>query len=187
LAGLNEASHEGAVTQRALGEKGLIVFLALLSAFVPLSTDLYLPALPGMARYFQVDESLTNLTLILFFGFYSLATLVWGPLSDKYGRRPILLVGLGVYALASGLCGLSASVYELMFFRVLQAIGGAAASAVSTAVVKDAYRGRRRETTLAVVQSMVVIAPAVAPVLGALLLEFTSWRGVFVTLKLCSD
>lgn len=181
LTELNEASHDVVVTQRALGDKGLIVFLALLSAFVPLSTDLYLPALPGMARYFRVDESLTNLTLILFFVFFSLATLVWGPLSDKYGRRPILLVGLGVYALASGLCALSANVYELMLFRVLQAIGGGAASAVSTAIVKDVYRGRRRETTLAVVQSMVVIAPAVAPVVGALLLEFTSWRGVFVT------
>lgn len=167
--------------QKYLGNKGLIVFLALLSAFVPLSTDLYLPALPTMTTYFHVPEYQINLTLILFFIFYSLATLVWGPLSDKYGRRPILLIGLIGYALASVLCAASLNVNQLILFRVLQAVGGGAASAVAMAIVKDVYEGKKRESILALVQSMVVISPAVAPVVGALLLKFTSWRGVFVT------
>jgi MFS transporter, DHA1 family, multidrug resistance protein len=171
----------GTTGQKYLGKRGLIVLLALLSAFVPLSTDLYLPALPTMTMYFHVLESQTNLTLILFFIFYSLATLIWGPLSDKYGRRPILLVGLTGYVLASLLCAASASIYQLMIFRVLQAIGGGAASVEATAIVKDVYQGKKRESTLALVQSMVVISPAVAPVIGALLLQFTSWRGVFIT------
>jgi MFS transporter, DHA1 family, multidrug resistance protein len=168
--------------QRYLGEKGVVALVALLSAFVPLSTDLYLPALPTMGDYFSVSVHLTNLTLILFFLFFSAGLLFWGPLSDKYGRRPVLLVGLTIYILASGACALSESIYILILSRILQAIGGSAASAVATAMVKDLFDGRQRESVLAVVQSMVVIAPAVAPVLGAYMLTFTSWRGIFWTL-----
>lgn len=168
--------------QKILGEKGLIALLALLSAFVPLSTDLYLPSLPGIAKYFGVPVHLTNLTLILFFIFFSTGILVWGPLSDKYGRKPVLLTGLTAYTIACIFCASAWNIYTLIIFRVLQAIGGSAASAVATAIVKDIYSGRKREAVLALVQSMTLIAPAVAPVLGAFLLTFTSWRGVFCTL-----
>ena len=168
-------------TQKYLGNKGLILLLALLSAFVPLSTDLYLPALPTMMKFFHVSELEMNLTLILFFVFYALATLIWGPLSDRYGRRPVLLIGLTGYTLASILCASAADVQQLILFRILQASSGGAAAAVATAVVKDVYQGRKQESILAIVQSMVVICPAVAPVIGALLLKFTSWRGIFAT------
>ena len=168
--------------QKYLGSKGLIVLIALLSAFVPLSTDLYLPALPGMGEYFQVSTDLINLTLIGFFVFYALGTLFWGPLSDKYGRKPVLLVGLSIYVLASILCANAWNVYALILFRILQAVGGSAAGAIATAMVKEVYQGRKRESVLAIVQSMVLISPALAPVLGAFLLGFTTWRGVFWTL-----
>lgn len=172
------------IPQPYLGNKGLIGLITLLSAFVPLSTDLYLPALPGMGDYFGVSSSVTNLTLILFFIFFSIGMLVWGPLSDKYGRRPILLTGLLIYIAASAACALSWDISHLILFRVLQAIGGSAASAVATAMVKDLYEGRNRESVLALVQSMVVISPAIAPVLGAFMLPYTSWRGLFWTLAL---
>ncbi len=165
--------------QRILGEKRLIALLALLSAFVPLSTDLYLPSLPGIAEYFRAPVHLANLTLILFFIFYSTGILVWGPMSDKYGRKPVLLTGLTLYTAASLFCANAWNIHSLIAFRVLQAIGGSAASAVSTAIVKDVYSGRKRETVLAIVQSMMLIAPAVAPVIGAFLLMLTSWRGAF--------
>ncbi len=171
-------------SQQYLGNRGLIVLIALLSAFVPLSTDLYLPALPGMADYFGVSASLTNLTLILFFLFFSLGLLFWGPLSDKYGRRPVLLAGLALYIAASIGCAVSPDIWSLTTFRVLQAIGGSAAAAVATAMVKDAYDGRKRESVLAIVQSMVIISPAIAPILGAFMLPYTSWRGLFVVLAL---
>jgi len=166
--------------QKRLGRTGLVILLAALSAFPALSTDLYLPALPKMTAYFGVPEYQTNLTLILFFIFYAVALLLWGPLSDRFGRRPVALVGLAFYAAAGALCGSSRSIYQLMAFRVFQAIGAAAASTVATAIVKDSYQGRRREVTLAVVQSMTVLAPLLAPILGGLILRFTSWRGVFV-------
>jgi DHA1 family bicyclomycin/chloramphenicol resistance-like MFS transporter len=171
-------------TQKYLGDRGLIVLIALLSAFVPLSTDLYLPALPRMGDYFGVSAGLTNLTLILFFLFFSLGLLFWGPLSDRYGRRPVLLAGLALYIAASAGCALSWDIWILIAFRILQAVGGSAASAVAMAMVKDVYDGRKRESVLALVQSMVVVSPAVAPVLGAFMLPYTSWRGLFVALAL---
>ena len=166
--------------QTYLGKKGLVLFLGGLTAFPALSTDLYLPALPGMTAYFGVPEYQTNLTLILFFVFFAVAILVWGPLSDRFGRRPTLLVGLSLYTLAGMLCALSSNIYQLMVFRVLQALGTGAAVANATAIVKDVYAGRKREVTLAIVQTMTILSPAVAPVVGALILRFTSWRGTFV-------
>lgn len=173
-----------ACSQRYLGDAGLIALITLLSAFVPLSTDLYLPALPGMARYFGVSSDLANLTLILFFVFFSIGTLLWGPLSDKYGRRPVLLIGLFLYSMASIACAASWDIHQLIAARILQAIGGSGAFAVATAMIRDVYDSRRREPVLAMVQSMVLISPAVAPVIGALLLRLVSWRGVFWALAL---
>lgn len=178
------AESQANTRQKYLGDRGLIALIVLLSAFVPISTDLYLPALPGMSDYFQVSGDLTNLTLILFFIFFSLGMLIWGPLSDKYGRRPVLLAGLVLYIAASAACALSGNIWILIVARVLQAIGGSAAFAVATAIVKDVYTGKRQESVLALVQAMVVIAPAVAPVLGAFMLPYTSWRGIFWTLAL---
>ncbi len=168
--------------QKYLGEKGLIALITFLSAFVPLSTDLYLPALPGMALHFNVSAELANLTLILFFVFFAAGTLLWGPLSDKYGRKPVLLIGLSIYTAASLACAGSVDIYQLIAFRILQAIGGSGAFAVATAMIKDVYDSKSREPILAMVQSMVLISPVAAPVLGALLLKFMSWGGVFWTL-----
>ncbi len=168
--------------QRYLGSSGLIVLLALLSAFVPLSTDLYLPALPTMSKSLQAPADQINLTLTVFFVIFSAGMLIWGPLSDRYGRKPILLIGLSAYVLASALCSVTASVTALIAFRALQALGGSAAGAVASAIVKDTFSGRKRESVLAIVQSMTMISPAVAPMFGAALLSVTSWRGVFWTL-----
>jgi DHA1 family bicyclomycin/chloramphenicol resistance-like MFS transporter len=168
--------------QKILGANGLIVLIALLSAFVPLSTDLYLPALPGMSAYFGASADRTSLTLTAFFIFYALGSLVWGPLSDHYGRKPVLIAGLGLYVIASALCAVMWSMDGLILCRIFQAIGGSASGTVATAIVKDAYSGKKRESVLAIVQSMVTIAPAVAPVLGAFLMKIMSWRGIFWSL-----
>jgi DHA1 family bicyclomycin/chloramphenicol resistance-like MFS transporter len=170
------------IKQKKLGANGLVMLIALLSAFVPLSTDLYLPALPKMSAYFGVSVDRVNLTLTAFFIFYALGTLVWGPLSDHYGRKPILVSGLSLYVIASAFCAFTSSIEGLILCRIFQAIGGSAAGAVATAIVKDVYSGKKRGSVLAIVQSMVLISPAVAPVLGAFLLKVMSWRGVFSTL-----
>jgi DHA1 family bicyclomycin/chloramphenicol resistance-like MFS transporter len=169
--------------QRYLGDKGLIALIAFLSGLIPLSTDLYLPALPGMVDYFDTPIKLINLTLIMFFFFFAVGTLFWGPLSDKYGRKSILQIGLAIYVITSVMCAYSNDIFQLIAFRTLQAIGAGATIAVAMAMVKDVYSGRKRESVLAIVQSMMVIAPVIAPVLGAVLLKFTSWRGLFWALS----
>ena len=133
-----------------------------------------------ITAYYHVPEYQTNLTLILFFVVFAVSMLIWGPLSDRFGRKPVLLAGLVSYTCAGALCALSGNVFQLMAFRVLQALGTGAASSIAMAVVKDVYRGRRREVILAVIQTMTVLSPAVAPMIGALILRFTSWRGAFV-------
>ncbi|MBW9150268.1 Bcr/CflA family efflux MFS transporter [Clostridium sp. CM028] len=170
--------------QKYLGDKGFIMFIAFLSAFIPLSTDIYLPALPKMVESFNTSEGLVNLTLIFFFIFYAVGTLFWGPLSDKYGRKRVLLIGLSVYTIGSILCIFSVNVYQLIFYRILQSIGCGAATAVATAIVKDVYSGRRRVTIIALVQSMGMISPIISPVIGAMILSVLSWRGVFVVLSI---
>ena len=149
---------------------------------MPLSTDLYLPALPGMGAHFNATPDRINLTLTAFMIFYALGTLVWGPLSDHFGRKPILIAGLTLYVISSTLCALTPNVDGLILSRIFQALGGSAAGVVATAIVKDVYSGKKRGSVLAIVQSMVLISPAIAPVIGALLLKFISWRGVFWSL-----
>src|SRR5512139_495433 len=144
---------------------------------------MYLPALPGMSASFGVDTHSINLTLTAFFVFYALGTLVWRPLSDRYGRKPVLLAGLGMYVAASIACAFMWDVNGLVLCRIFQALGGSAAGVVATAIVKDVYSGRQRGPVLAIVQSMVLISPAVAPILGAFLLKVTTWRGIFSALS----
>lgn len=170
--------------QKYLGKKGLVIYITLMSMFIPLSTDLYLPALPNMSEVLQVPNSLTNLTLVAFFLFYAVGTLFWGPMSDKYGRRGILIGGSVIYTLASIVCAVAFNVYVLIFARILQGIGAGAITAVSMALIKDCYSGTYRETILAIVQTVSGLAPMLAPVIGAFLLMFTDWRGAFWLLAL---
>jgi len=172
--------NDSITTQRRLGKNAMLAFLTMMIAFPALSTDLYLPALPEMSKFFHVDASLTNLTLIVFFITSAVMTLVWGPLSDKYGRKPILLIGSVCYFGASLVCMLSWNIWVLIFARVFQAVGGAAATAVGIAIVKDAYVGRMREKVLAIINSMVIICPTVAPIIGAFVQNVTNWRGIFL-------
>ena len=168
--------------QKKIGNSGTLVFLALISAFPPLSTDLYIPAMPQMVEMLGTSHSKVNLTLSLFFVFYAFGLLFWGPLSEKFGRKPILLTGLFGYIISSILCGCSQSVEQLIVSRILQAFCGGAVTVVATAIVKDLYSGREREKVMATVMSMVTIAPMVAPIIGAFLLQIGSWRMVFLLL-----
>ena len=170
------------IQQKYLGAKGLIVLIAVMNMFVPLSIDLYLPALPTIGIEFAATPLMVNLTLVSFFFFFAVGILLFGSVSDKYGRRKILLLGIVLYTLASGLCAFAGSIYSLIAYRIVQALGAGGMVAVSMAVVKDAFYGTTKNRVLALVQAMAVIAPMVAPVIGAFLLQFVSWRGTFVVL-----
>ncbi|EAQ54525.1 multidrug effflux MFS transporter [Vibrio sp. MED222] len=170
--------------QPILGKTGMLFFLVIISAFPPLTIDLYLPALPQMVEVFNTDQSMVNLTLSSYFVTYAVGLLFWGPLSEKFGRKPILLIGIASYMVASVLCAMTNSIEQLIGARIFQAFAGSAITVIATAIVKDLYDGREREKIMATIMSLVIIAPMVAPVFGAFLLKIASWRMMFVTLAI---
>ncbi|MCT8986467.1 MFS transporter [Shewanella phaeophyticola] len=172
------------VKQPLLGSSGTLFFLVIVSAFPPLTTDLYLPALPTMVEMLNTTQTMVNLTLSVYFVTYALGLLFWGLLSEKFGRKPIMLLGLSIYVVASLLCALANNIEMLIGARLMQAFGGSAVTVVATAIVKDLYTGREREKIMATIMSLVIIAPMVAPVLGAFLLKIGSWHMMFFALAI---
>lgn len=169
----------------ALGNRWLIFYLAFLSAFAPLSTDMYLPALPTLAESLQTTDALSSLSISCFLLLFSLSMLFWGPYSDKVGRRPVLLLGSALYVVSSVGIVLSPGIEILLCWRAVQAIGSGGISAMSLAIVKDVLRGQVMARVITWIQTITILAPMLAPVLGGLLLTVTSWRGIFVCLTVC--
>ncbi|MFO7495705.1 MAG: MFS transporter, partial [Desulfobacterales bacterium] len=159
----------------------LLLLLSLLSAFPPLATDMYLPAIPLLVQRWHQPLAVVNLTLIGFFVGYCGFLLIYGPLSDRFGRRRPLLVGIAIFILASLLCALSDNVVSLIVFRVLQAAGAASASVLALAISKDVYGGHERERILAWIGVIMALAPMLGPVFGGWIMTWFSWRWVFVT------
>jgi DHA1 family bicyclomycin/chloramphenicol resistance-like MFS transporter len=163
-------------------KRWILIHLIFLGTFPALATDMYLPALPTMSDHLAAPVPLVNLTLVLFFMFFGGSMIIWGTLSDKYGRKPILLIGVVVYVVAGILCAIADNVYQLILFRIFQAIGSGATISVSMAVMKDLFEGRERERVLAFANILFSVAPIIAPSIGSLILRFISWRGIFIVL-----
>lgn len=170
------------VEQPVLGKIGTMLLLIILEAFPPLTMDLYLPALPRMADIFDTSHAVVNLTLGAYMVAFAVGMLFWGPLSERTGRKPMLFATLAMYVTGSLLCAVAFNVEALIAFRVLQGFAGGGVTVVGTTIVKDLFDDREREKAMAVVMSMVIIAPMVAPVLGAFLLKVASWQVMFLVL-----
>ncbi len=158
---------------------------ALLTALValgPISTDLYLPSLPSLARYFNVGVDDIQLTLSVFLVGLATAQLVYGPLSDRFGRRPVLLVGLAIYVVASFVCMLSPSVPVLVVARFVQAVGACVGPVLGRAIVRDVYGREGAARVLAYMSAAMALAPAIGPILGGFLEEWFGWRINFLAL-----
>lgn len=162
-----------------IGNRYLIAYLTFLSAFAPLSTDMYLPALPVMASALHTSDELVSYSMTLFFFAYAFAALIWGPLSDRYGRKPVLIAGSIIYIISCAWIALTDSIIALLAMRVAQAIGCAAVSAISLAVVKDVLRGQLMERLISFMQAAHVLAPILAPLIGGAMLYFVGWRDIF--------
>ncbi|MDR3100461.1 MAG: Bcr/CflA family multidrug efflux MFS transporter [Paraburkholderia sp.] len=162
----------------------LILLLGALAACGPLATDMYLPSLPAIAQSFGVSAGAAARTLTSFMAGFSVGMLLYGPLSDAYGRRPVLLGGIALFTLASIACWFSYSVGELTFVRFLQALGAGAASVLARAIARDAHEPSDAAKVLSMVAIVTSIGPLLAPLIGGQLLLLGGWRIVFVALTL---
>ncbi len=162
----------------------LILLLGALAACGPLATDMYLPSLPSIAQAFAVATGAAQSTLTSFMLGFSVGMLLYGPLSDAYGRRPVLLGGIAMFVLASVACCLSYSIGSLVLFRFVQALGAGAASVLSRAIARDAHEPADAARVLSMVSIVMAIGPLLAPLVGGQLLLLGGWRTVFAALTL---
>ena len=165
---------------------GLALLLTTLVALGPLSTDLYLPSLPTLASDFATDVARVQLTLSVFLAGFAVAQLFYGPLSDRYGRRPVLLFGLVVYLLASVACMFAPTIDALIVARFFQAIGACAGPVLGRAIVRDVYGPLEAARVLAYISGAMAIAPMIGPLLGGWLTVWFGWRANFAALSVFS-
>ncbi|NUS09901.1 MAG: multidrug effflux MFS transporter [Streptomyces sp.] len=161
---------------------GLLVTLVLggLTALPPLSMDMYLPALPQVTDALHSSASTVQFTLTACLAGMAVGQLLVGPLSDRFGRRRPLLVGMAVYVLATAVCALAPTAPLLVGFRLVQGLAGAAGIVISRAIVRDLYDGVEMARFFSTLMLISGVAPIVAPVIGGQILRLTDWRGVFV-------
>lgn len=170
------------MNQRKLKKGGLILLISLLSMVPPLSTDLYMPTLPELVTYFNTTTSMTSMTMTIFFIFMAIGTLVLGPLSDKYGRKPVLVSSTLLTLFCSVMCAFSPTITFLIIVRAIQAFGGGGMIAIGTTLIKDSFKREEIGKVLSITQVLTFIAPMAAPILGALILKFADWRMTFIAL-----
>ncbi|ROO89149.1 DHA1 family bicyclomycin/chloramphenicol resistance-like MFS transporter [Actinocorallia herbida] len=160
----------------------LILALGSLSALGPLSMDLYLPGFPQIAERLDTSGGLVQLTLTTCLIGLAAGQLVAGPLSDAFGRKRPLVIGMTAYLLATLACALAPSVEALIGARLVQGLAGAAGLVIARAIVRDMFQGLAAARFFSTLMLVSALAPVIAPVLGGVILEFTVWRGVFVVL-----
>src|SRR2546428_6335077 len=176
----SEVAPAGTWFQRAR----IFVLLGGLTAFGPLSIDMYLPSLPAIGRDLAASESVIQLTLTACLVGLALGQVVAGPLSDRLGRRRPLLIGVAGYILASLMCATAPAAPLLVGFRLLQGLAGAAGIVIARAIVRDLYAGSAAARYFSRLILIMGLAPILAPIIGAQLLRFPSWHGIFVTLAI---
>ncbi|MDX1756959.1 MAG: multidrug effflux MFS transporter [Marinobacter sp.] len=158
------------------------VLLAAAVALGPLATDMYLPALPAMGAALSAGADQVQLTLSVYMAGFALAQLLCGPLADRFGRKPVMLGGFLLFAVASLGCALTSDIETLIVCRFLQALGGSAGPVLGRAAIRDIYTPREAARILALLASIMALAPAVAPTLGGLMLEGLGWNAIFLAL-----
>ena len=164
-------SKAGKIKQKHLGYIPFMVMITVLASTSPISSDLYMPAIPTIAVDFGVSYSEASVTLIMFFLFMSLGMLIFGPISDKHGRKLILISCIMVYIIGSLACCFVPTMMLFYIARSVQAIGAGGMITVNTAIIRDSFEGHKLNSALSLVQSLFVIAPIVAPILGAMIFK----------------
>ena len=164
------------------GTFALTILLAALSAIGPLTTDMYLPSLPDIARLLGASTAQTQLTISSYLVGFAVGQIFYGPLADRHGRKPVLLGAMALYCAAGLACALSTSIEMLIAARALQALGGAGGIVLARAIVRDLYSGTRAGRELSLIGAVMALAPVLAPLIGGVLQTTLGWRSVFFTL-----
>jgi DHA1 family bicyclomycin/chloramphenicol resistance-like MFS transporter len=157
----------------------LVVILGALTAFAPLAIDMYLPALPTLAQAFSADTAEVQRTLATFFLGFALGQALYGPVADRFGRKPPLYAGLVLFALASAACALAASVEALTVLRFIQAIGACSGAVIARAMVRDLFEPQETARIYSALMLVMGVAPILAPLLGGYLLLWFGWEAIF--------
>lgn len=173
------------MADRAVGAGGMqpsaiiAVVLTLLTGFGPMSTDVYLPSLPALVTAFDTEIATVQLTLSVFLVGFAVAQLVYGPVSDRFGRRPAILAGVTIFTAASIACALATSIEMLILCRFLQALGACCGPVLGRAVVRDLYGPERSARILAYMSMSMALAPAIGPIIGGVLQQEFGWQATF--------
>lgn len=153
--------------------------LGLLTAIGPFAIDMYLPALPSIRAGLHASTGATQASLMVFFVMMGVAQLVYGPLSDMLGRKPLLYAGLGLFALGSIGCAIAPDIETLIAFRVLQGLGASAGMVIGRAVVRDLHTGPDAAQMMSLLMLVFSVSPILAPLAGSLVIAWADWRGIF--------
>jgi DHA1 family bicyclomycin/chloramphenicol resistance-like MFS transporter len=170
-------------THRPMGFPEFVLVIASIMALNPLAMDIMLPSLPDIGLAFQVaSPNRLQTVLSTFMLGFGIGQFVMGPLSDRFGRRRVLLAGMGVYCAASLLAIIAPSFETLLLARALQGLGTSATRVIATSVVRDCYAGRRMASVMSLVMMIFIAVPVIAPAMGQAIMLMTQWRGVFIVL-----
>src|SRR5580698_1638797 len=186
-AGVTDIKAENWVSSNhwPMGFPEFVVMIASIMALNPLAMDMMLPALPDIAAAFQIkDANRTQEVLSTFLIGFGIGQFVMGPLSDRFGRRPVLVDGMVLYCIASLLAIMAQSFETLLLARALQGLGTSATRVIATSIVRDCYAGRRMASVMSLAMMVFIAVPVVAPSLGEAVMLVTQWRGIFVVLML---
>ncbi len=172
-------------SHRPMGFPEFVLVIASIMALNPLAMDMMMPALPDIASAFHIlSANRPQAVLSTFMAGFGIGQFVMGPLSDRFGRRPILIGGMALYCLASVFAIVTPSFETLLLARALQGLGTAATRVIATSIVRDCYAGRRMASVMSLAMMVFISVPIVAPSFGQAVRLMTQWRGIFVVLML---
>ncbi|MGO4331092.1 Bcr/CflA family multidrug efflux MFS transporter [Cupriavidus sp. 2TAF22] len=162
----------------------LMLILSALMSFASISTDMYLPALPTISRMMHANPASLQLTFSAFLIGFSIGQLIWGPVGDRHGRRLPIALGLVLFTIGSAGCAMSTSVWQMMGWRVVQALGACVGPVLSRAMVRDLYARDDAARVLSTLILIMGVAPLLGPLLGSQILAWWSWQGIFWSLAI---
>ncbi|MDE1473355.1 Bcr/CflA family multidrug efflux MFS transporter [Xenorhabdus bovienii] len=170
--------------QQRLSYLGLVLILGLLSMLMPLAIDMYLPSMPTIATNFGVDAGRVQMTLSSYILGFAIGQMVYGPMSDSLGRKPVIVGGVIVFAIASAACALSQNIDTFISMRFLHGFSAAAASVVINALMRDMFTKDEFSRSMSFVTLVMIIAPLLAPMLGGLMMVWFNWHAIFWSISI---